>query len=107
MIDPNEVAIVTVKGPVETTMRPSKNGPRAVYFHQATVETPNLKQQFELEVDGPNQGYKVGGRYVWNLIADVIPGRYGPELSRRMSLVEYVEPSTGKVGPAPAATKAA
>lgn len=102
-VDPNELAIITVKGPVETTTRPSKNGPRAVYFHQATAETPSMRMQFELEVDGPNQGYKVGVRYVWNVIADVIPGRYGPELARRMSLVEYVEQQAPKPAPAPKA----
>ena len=39
-----------------------------------------------LSVNSPAEQYPTG-EYIWNAVADVLPSQYGPELSRRMTLI--------------------
>lgn len=80
-------AIVTILGEVTSrNITTSKGLPKTVYGQKAQLETPQLRYQFELECDGPNTGHPVGAKKVWDVITDVVPGTFGPELARRMTL---------------------
>jgi len=82
-------AIVTILGEVTSrNITTSKGLPKTVYGQKAQLETEQLRYQFELECDGPNTGHKVGMKLLWDVIKDVVPGTFGPELARRMSLQE-------------------
>lgn len=65
----------------------TKNGARTIYSQHAELETEQLRTRIDVEVDGPNMGYPVGAIFDWDVYADIVPGRYGPELARRMTLV--------------------
>lgn len=82
-------ARVTITGPVDTrTVMTKQNLPKPIYSQKATLETEAMRIQIDVEVDGPEKGYPVGAVKLWDLVADVVPGRYGPELARRMTLVD-------------------
>lgn len=81
-------AIITVTGPVDSrNVTTSKGLPKTIYSQKCTLETKNMRIQHDLECDGPNMGLPVGSKYTWDIEADVIPGRYGPELARRQTLI--------------------
>ncbi|XQA67118.1 hypothetical protein ACM9XC_07225 [Xanthomonas sacchari] len=80
---------ITINGPVDTrNVTTSKGLPRAIYSQKATLETELMRVQIDVEVDGPNSGYPVGAVKDWDIVADLVPGRFGPELARRMTLVD-------------------
>lgn len=81
---------ITIKSEVLNRMSPpGKNGQvRQIFWQDAQLETENLRMQFDYEVDGPAFALPVGKVMEWDIEADVIPGRYGPELARRKTLRE-------------------
>ena len=81
-------ATITVNGPVDSrNVTTSKGMPKTIYSQKCTLETKNMRIQHDLECDGPNMGLPIGSKWTWDIEADVIPGRYGPELARRQTLV--------------------
>lgn len=96
----SNAATITINGPVDSrNVTTSKGLPKTIYSQKCTLETKNMRIMHDLEVDGPHAGYPVGSKYVWDIEADVIPGRYGPELARRQTLVPV---GVGGPGPGPA-----
>lgn len=77
----------------------SKGLQKQVFSQPATLETEQMRIQIDVEVDGPNQGYAVGSVHVWDVVADIVPGRFGPELARRMTLrLVEAKPQLAKAG---------
>ena len=66
----------------------TKNGQKQVWSQRASLETEKMRVQIDVDVDGPSSAYEVGVSYEWDVTEDLIPGRFGPELARRMSLVK-------------------
>lgn len=66
----------------------TKNGPRTIYSQQAELETEAMRIRLDVECDGPNMGHPVGRTLEWDVFSDLVPGRYGVELARRMTLRE-------------------
>ncbi|MGS0580774.1 hypothetical protein ACQEPV_011910 [Xanthomonas oryzae pv. oryzicola] len=80
---------ITINSAVETrTVTTSKGLPKAIYSQRATLETEAMRIQIEVECDGPDKGYPVGTVKEWDLVTDLVPGRFGVELARRMTLVD-------------------
>ncbi|WP_313475573.1 hypothetical protein [Stutzerimonas kunmingensis] len=80
---------VKITTPVESrTVTTSKGMPKTIYYQRAEVETEKMRVQLEVEVDGPDKGYPVGVTKEWDLIPDLVPGRFGIELARRMTLID-------------------
>jgi len=89
---------ITINSPVETRYVTTKTGmQKPVYSQRATLETEAMRIQVEVEVDGPDKGYTVGAVKEWDLVTDLVPGRFGVELARRMTLVD---PAGAKPQPA-------
>lgn len=61
---------------------------KQVFAQKAQLETEAMRIVIEVEVDGPQAGYKVGETFDWDVTSDLVPGRFGPELARRMTLRE-------------------
>lgn len=81
-------AKVTIKSEPLNRFVTTKNGQKQVHYQNAELETKNMRVQLEVEIDSPQQAYAKDGVYDWDVESDVIPGRYGPELARRMTLVQ-------------------
>ncbi len=80
---------ITINSAVETRTVTTKTGmQKPVYSQRATLETEAMRIQIEVEVDGLDKGYAVGAVKEWDLTTDLVPGRYGVELARRMTLVD-------------------
>jgi hypothetical protein len=79
-------ARVTIKGPVNPRQVTTKNGPKTIYSQEGSLETQDLRMKIDVEVDGPNHGYREGEVLDWDLFSDIVPGTYGPQLARRMTL---------------------
>ncbi|MDJ1521590.1 MULTISPECIES: hypothetical protein [Stenotrophomonas] len=80
---------ITINSAVETrTVTTSKGMQKPIYSQRATLETEAMRIQIEVEVDGLDKGYPVGAVKDWDVVADLVPGRFGTELARRMTLVE-------------------
>jgi len=94
---------ITINSAVETRTVTTKTGmQKPVYGQRATLETAAMRIQIEVEVDGLDKGYPVGAVKEWDLVTDLVPGRFGVELARRLTLVD----PQGSIKPQPA-TKAA
>lgn len=88
---------ITINSAVETRYVTTKAGvQKPVYSQRATLETEAMRIQVEVEVDGPEKGYAVGSVKEWDVVTDLVPGRYGIELARRMTLVD---PASAKPQP--------
>ncbi|KRG72490.1 hypothetical protein ABB27_01005 [Stenotrophomonas terrae] len=84
---------ITIKSEVQSrTVTTSKGMPKSIYNQQATLETEEMRIQIEVEVDGPDKGYPVGAVKEWDVVKDLVPGRFGIELARRMTLVDPAKP---------------
>lgn len=94
-------AKVTIKGNAEARNVQTKNGMKTVYEQAAQLETEGTRFQFPVSVNSPAEQYPLGD-YVWDVVADVVPSQYGPELARRMTLVPM---SQFKSAPAAATAK--
>lgn len=80
---------ITINSNVETRTVTTKTGmQKPVYSQRATLETEAMRIQIEVEVDGLDRGYPVGAVKEWDVVADLVPGRFGVELARRMTLVD-------------------
>lgn len=79
-------AKITIKGNAEARNVQTKNGMKTVYEQPAQYDTEGTRFQFAVSVGSPAEQYPPG-EYVWDAVADVVPSQYGPELSRRMTLV--------------------
>lgn len=80
---------IKITAPVETrTVTTSKGIPKTIYFQRAQVETDEMRVQLEVEVDSQDKGYPVGAVKEWDLVRDLVPGRFGIELARRMTLID-------------------
>lgn len=80
---------ITINSNVETrTVTTSKGMQKAIYSQRATLETELMRIQVEVEVDGLDKGYPVGAVKEWDVVSDLVPGRFGIELARRMTLVD-------------------
>lgn len=84
-------AKVTIKSEPQSRYVTTKNGQKQVHYQNAELETKQLRVQLEVEIDSPQQAYANNSVHTWDIEADVIPGRYGPELARRMTLVPVAE----------------
>ena len=85
-------ATITIKSEPQSRYVTTKAGQKQVHYQNASMETTEMRCNVEVEIDGPQAGYKNGVVYDWHVEKDVIPGRYGPELARRYTLSEQ----TGK-----------
>ena len=81
-------ATITIKSEPQSRYVTTKNGQKQVHYQNASLETTEMRCNIEVEIDGPQAGYGNGKTYDWLIEKDVIPGRYGPELARRYTLVE-------------------
>lgn len=77
---------VRILDSVTTRNVQGKNGPRTIYEQRAELETEAMRIQVPVECDGPNMGHPVGAVLEWDVSADLVPGRFGIELARRMTL---------------------
>ena len=83
-----DAPVVTVlEAPDSRQVTTSKGAVKTIYFQRAQVETSQMRVGFELEIDDPTKGHAVGKKLYWNLLPDLVPGRFGIELARRQSLV--------------------
>lgn len=83
-----EAPVVTIKGNVETRQQNTKSGAvRTVYFQLAQVECEQMRVQTDHEIDSPAHALPVGGKFAWDVVADLVPGQYGSiDTARRMTL---------------------
>ncbi|WP_046656036.1 hypothetical protein [Lysobacter capsici] len=94
--------IVTIIGTPEVrTTTTAKGFAKQIHYQQAQLETAQMRVQFDHEFDTPEQALKVGEKFYWDAIADLVPGSFGRiELARRKTLRPLVDAK-------PAAPKAA
>lgn len=81
-----QTAKVTILDNVVARNITTQRGPKTVYGQRASVETEAMRICIEVECDGPNFGHPVGAVLNWDLAADLVPGKFGVELARRMTL---------------------
>jgi hypothetical protein len=79
-------AKITILSTVEGRDIQGKNGTKTIYAQRASLETEAMRITVEVEVDGKNNGYRVGEVFDWDIAADLVPGRFGVELARRKTL---------------------
>lgn len=83
-----EMPKITILETVTTrSITTAKGQQKNIHAQRASLETEAMRITIEVEVDGPNMGYPVGSVHRWNLTADLTPGRFGPELARKKTLV--------------------
>jgi len=84
---------ITITGTVEPRMVTTKNGMQKQVFSQtASFSKEGMQLPIDVEVDGPNQGYRIGEVLAWDVVADLTAGQYGRiELSRKKTLRPVVE----------------
>ena len=84
-----KAAQIKILGEVTSRFVTTKNGQQKQVFSQkAQLETDTMRIQIDVDVDGPNAAYPVGAVKDWDVTADLVPGRFGVELARRMTLVD-------------------
>ena len=75
-----DAPVVTVlEAPDSRQVTTSKGAVKTIYFQRAQVETSQMRVGFELEIDDPTKGHAVGKKLYWNLLPDLVPGRFGIE----------------------------
>lgn len=78
---------VTILSAVTTrTITTSKGLQKPIHSQDASLETEQMRIKIDIEVDGPNAGYRIGEVFDWDIAADLVPGRFGVELARRKTL---------------------
>lgn len=82
-------AKVTILGEAVSREITLSNGKqKTVWSQKASIETEAMRIGTEVEIDGKNDAHRIGAVYLWDVAADLVPGRFGRlELARRMSLV--------------------
>lgn len=81
-------AKITILESVNARTIQGAKGPKQIYSQRASLETEAMRITVEVEVDGQNNGYRVGEIFDWDLAADLVPSRFGVELARRKTLVQ-------------------
>lgn len=77
----------------QTREQNTKNGPRTIHFQMASLETEKMRVEEEIEISGPNAAYPVGTVKEWDVVSDLVPGRFSVELKRRKTLVAVEAPA--------------
>lgn len=77
---------VSVLGPVTTQVKMGKKGEYTVHSQEVTVETPQLRMTFDMDVETPAKGYQPGIAHTCDIESQLKPGRYGLELPRYLKL---------------------
>jgi hypothetical protein len=92
MNDQIKAPIITIKGNVDQRNITGKTGlTKTIYSQKASLEMEQMRIDIDVEVDGPNLGYRIGEQFVWDVTADLQPGQYGrPELARKKTLRPFV-----------------
>lgn len=73
----------------------TKSGTRKVFFQQVEVECDQFRTRVDMDIDSPDVAHKIGERFEWDAIADLIPGQYSSvDLARRMTLRPLSAPVT-------------
>lgn len=80
--------IITITGNVEARMITTSKGlQKQVFAQPASFKKEGMLLPIDVEVDGPNLGYRVGDNLVWDVTADLTPGQFGRlELARKKTL---------------------
>lgn len=71
---------------------------KQVFSQRAELETENLRILIDLDIEGPNKARPVGSVWEWDVEGDVVAGRFGPELSRNLTLKPAAAAKLSKVG---------
>jgi len=79
---------IKITGNVEPRMVTTKNGMQKQVFTQAaSFSKEGMQLPTEIEVDGPQNGYRIGEVLAWDVVADLTPGQFGRlELARKKTL---------------------
>lgn len=92
--------IVTITGTAEVRQTTTAKGfAKPIHYQQAQLETAQMRVQFDHEFDTPDHALKVGDKYYWDVVADLVPGSFGRiELARRKTLrpLSEVKPAAPK-----------
>ena len=65
----------------------TKAGKRTVYYQPVQIECEQFRVNVDMDIDGPNDAKKVGEKFEWDVVSDLVPGAYSSiDLSRRMTL---------------------
>ena len=65
----------------------TKAGKKTVYYQPVQVECEQFRVNVDMDIDGPNDAKKVGEKFEWDVVSDLVPGAYASiDLSRRMTL---------------------
>jgi len=81
---------VVIKGELEYRQIQTRLGvPRTVYFQRAIIQLDDeVSCRVDIPVERPEEALSVGTVRLWNVMADIEPGRYGSlALSRRFTLI--------------------
>lgn len=65
----------------------TKTGKRTVFYQPVQVECEQFRVNVDMDIDGPNDARRVGDKFEWDVVADLVPGAFSSiDLSRRMTL---------------------
>ncbi|NUO74587.1 MAG: hypothetical protein HOQ32_01095 [Lysobacter sp.] len=80
--------IITITGTAQVRqITDAKGFAKQLHFQAASLETDQMRVQIDVEFDAPEQAYRVGEKFAWDVTADLVPGRYGrSDLARRRTL---------------------
>ncbi|MDG5822167.1 hypothetical protein [Xylella fastidiosa] len=94
---------VTIKSDVAMRTVTTKQGTQMpIYSQRAELESEKMRMEIEVIVDGLQQGYSVGAVKFWDVVSDLVPGRFGIDLSRKKTLVDANASGSGRSSPSPA-----
>ncbi|KFA40083.1 hypothetical protein DF22_003327 [Xylella fastidiosa] len=84
---------VTIKSDVAMRTVTTKQGTQMpIYSQRAELDCEKMRVEIEVVVDGLQQGYPVGAVKLWDVLSDLVAGRFGVELSRKKTLVDVKLP---------------
>lgn len=79
--------IVKILGAATEREINTRSGARKVFYQQVEVECEQLRTRVDMDIDSINDAKKVGERFEWDVVADLVPGQYASiDLARRMTL---------------------
>lgn len=78
--------VKALDGPKEREIN-TKAGKKTVYYQPVQVECEQFRVNVDMDIDSPNDAKKVGEKFEWDVVSDLVPGAYASiDLSRRMTL---------------------
>lgn len=81
------MAKITVLSEANTRTITTKAGTqKLVHSQQVQLETETMRIRIDLDIESPGAAKPVGSVWDWDVEADLIPGRFGPEISRNLTL---------------------